>query len=104
MDGDALLWFTYWCQENMDADRKSFSIALVRRFGAKIEIEKKAILEDPKKEHISDVMEKIINGSEETNCEELMTLPEKFVEVVVKKKVIRGSNDNRSKGSARRTD
>jgi hypothetical protein len=28
-----MMWFYYWCEENPDADWKTFSIALVRRFG-----------------------------------------------------------------------
>ncbi|MCI54514.1 neurobeachin-like protein, partial [Trifolium medium] len=32
-DEEALLWFYFWTQENPDVDWKTFSIALVRRFG-----------------------------------------------------------------------
>jgi hypothetical protein len=38
MEGEqAMMWFYYWCEENPDADWKSFSTAMMRQFGAQME-------------------------------------------------------------------
>jgi hypothetical protein len=31
-----MMWFYCWCEENPDADWKSFSMALMRKFGAQM--------------------------------------------------------------------
>jgi hypothetical protein len=36
-DEQAMMWFYYWCEENPDADWKSFSMAMIRKFGAPME-------------------------------------------------------------------
>ncbi|GAU28988.1 hypothetical protein TSUD_391890 [Trifolium subterraneum] len=33
----AMMWFYYWCEENPDADWKTFSMAMMRQFGAQTE-------------------------------------------------------------------
>ncbi|GAU44660.1 hypothetical protein TSUD_204400 [Trifolium subterraneum] len=35
-DKEAMLWFISWNQEHVDADWKSFSRAMIRRFGAQM--------------------------------------------------------------------
>ncbi|MCI31440.1 neurobeachin-like protein, partial [Trifolium medium] len=35
MEGEeAMCWFYYWCEENPDANWESFSMALIKKFGA----------------------------------------------------------------------
>ncbi|CAJ2654089.1 unnamed protein product [Trifolium pratense] len=36
-DEQAMMWFYYWCEENPDADWKTFSMAMMRQFGAQVE-------------------------------------------------------------------
>ncbi|MCI52275.1 neurobeachin-like protein, partial [Trifolium medium] len=35
-DEQAMMWFYYWCEENPNADWNSFSIAMIREFGAQM--------------------------------------------------------------------
>lgn len=74
MEGVAMLWFQPWCQENFDANWTSFSIALMRRFGAQM---KKTVQENPgtlsepqtgkKKESKLEVIEATFVGGEKTH-------------------------------------
>jgi len=36
-DEEAMFWFYFWCQENPETDWKSFSMAMIRKFGAHID-------------------------------------------------------------------
>lgn len=46
-----MMWFYYWCKENLDLDWKSFSRAMIRRFGAQMKKSKEGLmLENPEVE------------------------------------------------------
>ncbi|RHN65949.1 hypothetical protein MtrunA17_Chr3g0085491 [Medicago truncatula] len=75
-DEEALLWFYHWCQENPDADWKSFSMAMIKEFGAQMEhsTDKQMVQNDdqesePKlwkmtEKHDAPVLEKTVNDEE----------------------------------------
>jgi hypothetical protein len=76
MEGEeAMMRFYSWTQENVDADWKSFSIALIRRFGCQM---KKRVLENPETQAngwmetkirvtpVLEVIETSVKGDDET--------------------------------------
>lgn len=91
-DEEALLWFYSWCQENPDADWKSFSMAMIREFGAHMEhpTDKQMVQNhdqesEPKlwkmaEKHDEPVLEKIINDGEGRYVNEISPSSEKVVD------------------------